>query len=104
MEVKRLLFVNPIFQMGLNVTVRRGHDRDVVPGEVIDLLDAEGVHCDSGWCVAVRETTLNAITRFELRFEHDPQYRRLEALNAEMKSIYPEIVSDSPVSLIWFWV
>jgi len=98
-----LLFSNPTFSEGLNVTVRRGDKWAVLrPHEFVEigLVSGESI----GWVeiISVKIFPFVLITGDELFYEHDPSCRTYEGLLKEMKTVYPDFTEVEVVTALGF--
>ena len=99
-----LLFSNPEFHSGINVTVRRGHKWNVGSAKDIDILDVNGVYentCD------IEETKLirfKDIRLHILKYEHDSECRTLDGLHDVMLEVYPGFDEDEIVTVVYFMI
>lgn len=103
-----LLFRNPIFNMGLNVTIRNGDKWRKV--NIGDKLLLKGVESKNNIIEAEKTGTLvgKALLPFHLipndllKYEHDPACRTPAGLLAEMKRVYPDFSYSNVVTVILF--
>ena len=99
-----ILFVNPVFHEGLNITVRAGDKWMKV--DVGDELICKETDTDE----VLRRATIigKAYLPFELipetwlRFEHDPDCMDYSGLFWVMRELYPNFTADSPVTVLIF--
>ena len=92
--MKELLFENPVFNKGTNVTVRRG---------IKWSMESKAIVKDLG------EVDLKPVVmRFEdievddIRYEHDPECRTQDGLKKVMQEVYPGFSSKEIVTLVYF--
>jgi len=103
MEPKRLLFSNPIFHTGINVTVRSGYKWADSLNEIVEVGDTDGLaDLRSAHILGVLTTKLNKIPESILAQEHDPSCRTLDGIITEMKRVYGDIADDAPVTVLFF--
>jgi len=102
--LKQLLFSNPVFHDGINVTVRRGYKWADAMGEVVDVVNTD----DTGkpimaQILGVFITKLNTIPESILQHEHDPTCRTLHGIAKEMRNVYgDDVKDDEPVTVLFF--
>ena len=103
MELKKLLFSNPTFHDGINVTVRSGYKWADALGEIVEVSDAEQTQePEMAHVLGVLTTKLNTIPESILAQEHDPKCKTLEGITEVMKDIYGDIADDAPVTVLFF--
>ena len=94
---ERLLFKNPVFQDGVNATVRLGDKwvGRVVPDQVVELWET-GKEPMLGYAVIVDRVHLKIcdISEDLLAHEHDPKCRTHQGLIAELERVYRKKVSS----------
>lgn len=98
-EIKLLKFSNPVFNDGINVTVRHGTKWLGVSSAVIDL---GGNFTTSPTALHTRSIAFNKLTDADVANEHDPSCRTVAGLAAEMKMVYPEFIETDIVTLATF--
>lgn len=102
--LKQLLFQNPIFHDGINVTVRSGYKWANALGEIVDVVSTDGKREPvMGHILGVLTTKLNKIPESILIHEHDPACRDLNGITTEMRRVYGgELKDDAPVTVLFF--
>jgi hypothetical protein len=102
--LKQLLFSNPVFHDGINVTVRRGYKWADAMGEVVDVVDTDGEREPvMAQILGVLTTKLNTIPESILQHEHDPNCRTLYGIAKEMRNVYgDDVKDDEPVTVLFF--
>lgn len=106
--MRKMLFGEPSFHPGLNLTVKKGPKwSDLVPGEVFELASEDPadslltVKNGQGTVVFVWTGTFDEIHDHWLTFEHAPTARNREDLKVGMDSIYEDW--EDECTLIFFW-
>lgn len=97
----RLTFAEPVFEFGLNLTVRQGDKWYGFKGDI----DCDDVVGNLIMRTTVEETQLIrflAIPAELLRFEHDPTCRNLPGLYRALLHVYPDFTADQTVTLVFF--
>lgn len=103
--MKDLLFKNPTFRKGLNITVRNGAKwfDALNAGDMVCLVDADTneviMLADVLFCDAV---PLDEIPALWLRFEHDPSCHTVAGLRAELMRVYGDEEIVDPLTVIAF--
>ena len=101
-----LLFKNPVFKPGLNVTVRRGTKWNfgAKSGVVIkDTFDKMGLPI----AVVTIETfacIFRDLVDEDVANEHDPECQRVQGLLDVMKRVYPGFTESEVVTVVSFWM
>lgn len=99
-----LLFTNPVFHKGINVTCRNGYKWAQSLGSIVKI--AETGNEDSwryGHILGVLVCNLNKIPEGILALEHDPSCRTSEGIITEMKRVYGEdLPEDAPTTVLMF--
>lgn len=102
--MKKLLFSNPVFHDGINVTCRNGYKWADSLGEIVKVAETgneEEWHY--GLILGVLTCKLNKIPETVLAMEHDPSCRTSEGLIAEMKRVYgDDLPEDAPTTVLFF--
>ncbi|MEK7191970.1 MAG: hypothetical protein AAB646_00440 [Patescibacteria group bacterium] len=102
--IHELLFQNPVFHQGLNVTVRNG-DKWMRPN-VGDKLSIKETGKDAviseGVVIGKALLPIRLVPETLLQYEHDPSCRNLTGLLTEMKRVYPDFSEDSLVTVLLF--
>ena len=102
-EMKTLKFTNPVFNFGLNVTVRRGDKwLDVCIPETVMVADTKRGDIGEVLVVGKMFIQLNLIPAPILSLEHDPRCRDREGLLAEMQETYEGLQPDEKVTVLLF--
>lgn len=101
--LKQLLFSNPVFHDGINVTVRRGYKWADAMGEVVDVVNTDGTGKPiMAQILGVLTTKLNTIPESILQHEHDPTCRTLHGIAKEMRNVYgDDVKDDEPVTVLF---
>lgn len=105
-----MLFQNPVFNKGLNVTVRNGSKWMKV--EIGDTLLIKGVSEESSATEIDQIGTLAGKALLPMRFvpdvfliyEHDPYCRTRDGLLAEMKKVYQDFSENNIVTVLLFYL
>ena len=99
----KLLFENPVFERGTNLTVRRGVKWDVAdhknvqvastkaPEETIAVVD-----------IQTRVMSYQDLRTDDLAYEHDPECRTWDGLYKAMNEVYEDFDEMEIVTLVWF--
>lgn len=99
-----LLFQNPVFNSGLNVTCRNGDKWMKV--NIGDSLAIKETGKDqviaTGTVLGKALLPAKLIPESLLYYEHDPSCRNLDGLLCEMKRVYPGFSEDSMVTVLLF--
>lgn len=100
----KLLFSNPVFHEGVNVTVRKGDKwMKANVGDTLLIKDAsKNQLVANGMLVGQAYLPLLLIPEVWLTFEHDPGCRNRAGLFAELKRIYPDVTKDTWVTVLLF--
>ena len=105
-----LYFLNPVFESGLNLTVRAGRKWSKARcGDRLFLLKTgeENKIRERATVVAAVSTTYGQIPHTVLPLEHDPSCRDAKGLAASMREAYSEdgpILDGAEMCLIFFYV
>ena len=99
-----LLFSNPVFHEGVNVTVRKGDKwMKANVGDTLIIKDVgKNQQVAKGTLVGQAYLPLLLIPESWLAFEHDPGCRNRAGLFAELKRVYPDFTKDSWVTVLLF--
>ena len=106
--MKKLLFLNPVLNEGIQATVRLGKKWLDVGLEKGDRIQIAKTGCEdsiiaTATVVSVTYGPFYSIPISALRFEHDPACHSYEGLVAEMRRVYSDFDEDhSDVTVIWF--
>jgi len=102
--LKQLLFSNPVFHDGINVTVRNGYKWADALGEIVDVMNTDGVSApEMAHVLGVLTTQLDKIPESILEHEHDPSCRTLAGIAKEMRKVYGNQIQDNePVTVLFF--
>jgi hypothetical protein len=99
-----LLFQNPVFHPGLNVTVRNGDKWMKV--DIGDSLVIKETGKDQqiahGKVIGKALLPIKLIPDALLQYEHDPSCRNLAGLISEMKRVYPDFSEGNLVTVLLF--
>lgn len=98
---KALKFSNPIFQRGVNLTVRKGLKWAGKLGKVC-LCDANNVIHEYGKIIITTTRHFNELEERDLHLEHDPKCQTIEGLAKVMREVYPDFQEDDIVTLVYF--
>lgn len=98
-DIKLLEFSNPVFNDGINVTVRRGTKWNGVDMAYVQL---GGTHRHGPVILHTRSIEFNKLTDADVMHEHDPSCRTVAGLAVEMKRVYPEFAETDVVTLVTF--
>lgn len=98
-EIKLLQFSNPVFNDGINVTVRHGTKWKDEDRAYVQL---GGTHRHGPVILHTRSVEFNKLTDADVMHEHDPSCRTVEGLAAELKRVYPTFVETDVVTLVVF--
>jgi len=103
-KLKPLLFSNPVFHKGINVTCRNGYKWADAMGELVDVRDTDGT-TDYGMAhvLGVMTCKLNKIPEGVLALEHDPSCRTTEGIITEMKRVYGADLKDDAGTTVLFF-
>ena len=103
-KLKTLLFSNPVFHKGINVTCRNGYKWASSMGELVNVKDTDGT-TDYGMAhvLGVMTVCLNKIPESVLILEHDPSCQTVEGIITEMKNVYgDDLKDDAPTTVLFF--
>lgn len=105
MERKTLLFAVPIFSPGLNVTVRRGVQWDLVDKRDVHMADAE----EPEKILMIRDIETKVmcfqdITDQDIVHNHVPDARTEKGLLRVMLDVYPGFDEREIVTVVSFWI
>lgn len=104
--LRTLLFTNPVFHNGINVTCRSGYKWADSLGEIVKIEETgnEGERPGRyGHILGVMTVKLNKIPETVLAMEHDPSCRTQEGIIKEMKRVYGEdLPEDAPTTVLFF--
>jgi hypothetical protein len=100
-----LLFKNPVFNSGRNVTVRRGTKWDLGYHEGINLAATDDPkNILQSVEIETQCYRFCDIPDRALKYEHDPACRSKEGLLKVMQEVYSRFHEDEIVTLVWFTV
>lgn len=100
-----LLFKNPVFQPGVNATVRLGAKWAglVGPESIVEVHETDGGHLFDAFIVDVQLTKICDIEEDILAHEHDPKCRNIRGLINELERVYKRKVNPrEQVTIILF--
>jgi hypothetical protein len=105
-----LLFKNPVFDPGVNVTVRLGTKwfNRIGPEQIVEVrrYNSDGIadYLFDGFIVDVIKSKICDIDEDILAQEHDPGCRTIRGLVEELKRVYPkeQINGRTTVTIIFF--
>ena len=101
----KLLFSNPVFRAGINVTVRKGSkwDDTLSSAETVDLATTEGEHIARAIVLGTIFLPFCLLNGSGiLKHEHDPRCRDFDGLYDEMKQVYPGFDKYQFVTVVFF--
>jgi len=103
-KMRSLLFSNPVFHKGINVTCRNGYKWANAMGELVTVEDTEGSGTyGEAHILGVLTCKRNAIPETILALEHDPSCRTSKGIITEMKRVYgPDLPEDAPTTVLMF--
>lgn len=102
--LEQLLFSNPVFHDGINVTCRNGYKWASEMGTIVNLMDTDGT-TDYGMAhiLGIMTVCLNKIPEEILSLEHDPSCRTRDGIIAEMRNVYGEdLKENAPTTVVFF--
>jgi len=99
--MSKLLFQNPEFHTGLNVSVRRGTKWNIENQKGVTLADLQGNEYGSV-NIETRVLRFCDLTNSDLACEHDPVCRTVAGLLSVMEQIYPTFDEREMVTLVYF--
>jgi hypothetical protein len=101
---RTLLFSNPVFHNGINVTCRNGYKWSDALGELVNVEDTDGTtYYGKAHILGVLSCKLNKIPECVLSLEHDPSCRTSEGIIKEMKRVYGDsLKEDAPTTVLFF--
>jgi len=104
LTLRTLLFSNPVFHKGVNVTCRNGYKWADAMNEIVNVEDTDGTtHYGEAFILGVMTCKLNKIPECILSLEHDPSCQTNTGLITEMKRVYGESLSeDAPTTVLIF--
>lgn len=94
--MKQLLFSNPVFHPGRNITCRRGIKWALETDAVIDGVGSVKL--------TPRVMRFADVTDSDVEFEHDPACRTADGLRRELERVYPGFRTTEIVTLVEFVV
>lgn len=107
-QCHELLFLNPILQDGINVTVRQGGKwfKKANVGDSVIIFRTgqvmEGLDLGRGEIIGLALLPCNMIPTEWLALEHDSSCRNQHGLSKAMKRAYPDFKPDDLVTVIIF--
>lgn len=106
--MRELLFANPTFLKGLNLTVRNGTKwATLQPGEPVLVRAPDGPPITVVRAIAAQTVTPTGADREwierALEFEHDPECRNLAGLYTGLNAAYNGSWGPD-LTFVWFWV
>jgi hypothetical protein len=102
--LETLLFNNPVFHKGVNVTCRKGYKWAQQMGAIVNVRDTDGT-TDYGYghILGAMVVKLNKIPECVLTLEHDPSCRTVDGIITEMKNVYgDDLKDDAPTTVLFF--
>ena len=101
---RTLMFSNPVFHKGINVTCRNGYKWSDAMGELVNIEDSDGeTYYGKAHILGVLVCKLNKIPEGILAMEHDPSCRTQEGIITEMKRVYgDDLKEDAPTTVLMF--
>lgn len=101
---KMLLFSNPVFHDGINVTCRNGYKWAESLGEIVRVAETGNEeNWRYGLILGVLTCKLNKIPETVLAMEHDPSCRTQEGIITEMKRVYGDDLADDAGTTVLFF-
>jgi hypothetical protein len=98
-----LLFVNPVFNHGVNLTVRRGVKWDaLLDKSKVDIVDVVSGTLYGTTSINTRVFLFEDLENADLTFEHDPKSRTYGGLLRDMKATYNGFDVREIVTLVYF--
>ncbi|QDJ96540.1 hypothetical protein Xoosp13_354 [Xanthomonas phage Xoo-sp13] len=94
-----LEFTNPVFNNGLNATVRRGRKWEHARHAVVKLATNHTVYTDG---MVTRTIKFSELEACDVKHEHDPACRTIDGLFKVMQEVYPGFTREEDVTLIYF--
>lgn len=100
-----LLFKNPVFHKGLNVSVRNGPKWGflVSPGDEVTLQETGGEVKGTATIILTQTRKFDELPECWLKYEHDPNCRTLDGLEKELFRVYGDSFGPD-VTVIFFEV
>ncbi len=92
-------FSTPVFNRGLNTTVRRGRKWQPVREARLRLADGS---VSRPIMLHTELRIFSTLTAADLRYEHDPACRTVTGLLAVLQHLYPDFRTDEEVTLCHF--
>lgn len=104
--MKNLLFKNPVFHKGVNLTVRRGIKWAMVPvGTEINILETDSyILNETGIITKVMVMPFWDIEERMLKEEHDPCCTNYKGLQEIMKEVYEDFSVNEVITLLYFTI
>lgn len=102
--LKTLLFSNPVFHRGINVTCRNGYKWAKSMGDIVNIRDTDGT-TDYGMAhiLGIMTVCLDKIPECVLSLEHDPSCQTVDGIITEMKNVYGDDLKDNaPTTVLFF--
>ena len=107
MKRRKLIFQNPVFHDGLNVTIRKGdawaNSLDTEPFVYESGTKDERDYIGEARIVGVLKCPLFQVPAQVLKLEHDPACRTKKGILAELQRIYGKISETSEVTVLFFY-
>lgn len=102
--LRTLLFSNPVFHNGVNVTCRNGYKWSTALGEIVKVSDTDNVaEWQYAHILGVMTMKLDKIPEAILALEHDSNCRTTDGIITEMKRVYgDELKDDAPTTVLFF--
>lgn len=103
-EGPKLLFTNPTFKEGINLTTRKGIKWAVVWDKFIPVAETgkEDIELGIAKIIETKVIPFASIPNEFLENEHDPSCRDWQGLFEEMKRVYPSFYEWEVVTLVYF--
>lgn len=101
--MRKLKFKNPVFEFGLNLTVRKGSKWHGKTGNV-RLTDVNGSFKKRAIITTTMYGNYSDVTDEIVKYEHDPECRTVEGLTKAMKEAYPDFKETDDITLVFFRV
>ncbi len=99
--MRKLKFANPLFEDGLNLTVRKGDKSHGKKGN-IRLTDVKGNFKRVALISHTMFGNFSNLNDMLLEHEHDPECRTVDGLFKAMKEVYPGFKRTDDITLVFF--
>lgn len=104
MQGPKLLFSNPTFKEGINLTTRKGIKWAVVWDKFVPVAETgkEAIELGTAEIIETKVVPFDSIRDGMLKDEHDPSCRTWGGLLIEMQRVYPTFSDGEVVTLVYF--